>query len=523
MIGILKRRRQLAMVCAGSLLFLSQSALADEPKRPSKIHEAAVARMYDDPNGAENVLRKGGTDTEKLDYALFLHAFRPHNSANRAKIKNLLKSIRNDIDSSGDFWGKSEVSPVEPYNGTDASLIKLIQAASMTEVGYTESAFYAIPCGVLQKRPKLLDATVPLYGGNGDNFLPRSGCQWGRGTVDGYPDAQVEQYLDLADRADGCIGCGMGTIRFTLGSEENLVRERARLAPKSFLYGENATLEPQQDYPYQAWSYLSISNRRLGRRIEQSYYIAREALTRYYRKIGLSPHEARHAAVKSLFGLPFGGNCGGNTAVKKSIRTLVLDGADDQKVAAFIASGVWKDQTRLAAIKACSVSGGVEPMAHIAVQNLAVFKNLQKLAQSVPEDQRAALDLQMDVNERDDLGKTPLMTAAQFSLEKSALYLLENGARVNDVTQLDVLHNDRRTALHYAAASASLPLIRLLVERGADIAAKDRLGASAGYDGSDVPGELTALDYLNGKGPVKESNPLSPEDRAEALRLLGEK
>jgi hypothetical protein len=130
----------------------------------------------------------------------------------------------------------------------------------------------------------------------------------------------------------------------------------------------------------------------------------------------------------------------------------------------------------------------------------------------------------MDVNQVNDFGKTPLMTAAQFGLADSAGYLLTHGADVNAVipakAPLQAVH---RTALHYAAASRSLPMIRLLVTHGADIHAKDSAGENADYffGSKDAVGQHTPLDYFEGNGPVEKSNSLSDEDKAEAMHLLG--
>jgi ankyrin repeat protein len=72
------------------------------------------------------------------------------------------------------------------------------------------------------------------------------------------------------------------------------------------------------------------------------------------------------------------------------------------------------------------------------------------------------------------------MYAAQFDLLDTARLLVERGAEINSATR-DVKSDDDhycdspdiadRTALHYAAATASLPMIRMLIERGANPAA----------------------------------------------------
>ncbi len=91
--------------------------------------------------------------------------------------------------------------------------------------------------------------------------------------------------------------------------------------------------------------------------------------------------------------------------------------------------------------------------------------------------------------------------AAQFGLEGSARWLIGNGAHVNAVTEDTEMHNNGRTALHYAAASGSLPLIRLLVEHGASTDARD-----------------TALDAVRDRfGPAAVTRQPSPSVTARPL------
>ena len=490
---------------------------ADARDLPSADHEAAVARMAAEPDTAEAVLRDGKTPTEELDYALFLYAFRAPTEANHARIATLLDDVRSAVLKLN--LAKGIVGEVPPFDGSDTSLIELIRAASVSAVGQTESAFYAIPCGVLQRKPSLLDATVPMFGGNMDNYVPRSGCQWGRGTTAGFPEEPIQEYLALADRADGCIGCGGGSIRFFLGAQRNVQQERMRLNPRYFLDPENNFSDPKQAFPYQAWSYLSLSNRRIGAQIESHYNQARIALARYYRGMGLKPDEAMRAATRALFGAPFGAHCG-EVAVTPSLRTLVMDGADIETIRAFIASGAWRMPSQQA-ISKCSAEAGIDPLAHVALRDPHILVLLSKLSAGLTAEERAKLDLEMDVNQPNAFGKTPLMTAAQFGLKDSAHWLIDHGAAVNAATAEDAdLLGNRRTALHYAAASGSLPLIRLLMAHGASTDARDTVGMPSIYYGvKNTPGGQTPLDYLSGAGPV-DAPKLSEDAKAEAVRLL---
>ena len=68
-------------------------------------------------------------------------------------------------------------------------------------------------------------------------------------------------------------------------------------------------------------------------------------------------------------------------------------------------------------------------------------------------------------------------------------------------------HHDGRTALMYAAANASLPVIKLLLAAGADPYQADTKGCRA-------------IDYLLGFGPVPANPRPTPDKRMEAARLL---
>lgn len=117
------------------------------------------------------------------------------------------------------------------------------------------------------------------------------------------------------------------------------------------------------------------------------------------------------------------------------------------------------------------------------------------------------------VNGRDGLGRTALMAAAAQNQPERAARLLAAGARINAATWSDgdpfraMPAHDGRTALDYAAANASLAMIRLLLAAGADPRQADTKGCRA-------------IDYLLGFGPARPNPRLSPEERAEAARLL---
>src|SRR5207302_8330864 len=97
-----------------------------------------------------------------------------------------------------------------------------------------------------------------------------------------------------------------------------------------------------------------------------------------------------------------------------------------------------------------------------------------------------------DVNTKDERGSTPLMFAAAFGSVDGMKLLLDAGAEVNAKNAFDV------TALHWCAGD--LAKVRLLLPKGADVNARSKQGrtpliVAAAYDGN-----LEVVKLLIGKG-----------------------
>lgn len=444
--------------------------------------------MDKDPAAAEAAIRGRDTDTARLDLLLFLHAFRPEA---RAEIGALANSLEQRLAGKTDGYMIEVLGPPVPYDGSDDSLLALIELLSSAGVANTHPAFYAIPCAILTRRPGLLAATEPQFGGNRDNFMPRSGCDWGRGTLTDFPDGPVQAFTEGATLADGdFLATHDGTIRFALAAQQQATLQYVRLAPDK--------LEPAPDGvtdPYQTWSYLSVSNRQRYEHIRPLYRTALTALTRYYQ-----PHFAGQTealARRALFALVWGADCGGGPPPADHPRTLLFNGSPDAAIrAALLPQGTPTGDDRSRAFTACATKAGIDPLSHLAAALRPAL---------LPD----ILDTGT-VDEANIFGKTPLMAAVQADQLESVVWLLTHGARVTATTQDadDFSHprHGRRTALHYAAANAGLPIINALLKAGADPDAKDSKG-------------LTPLDYLNGKGPVPPNPRLAGAelDRARAL------
>ncbi len=470
-------RRTLAMLAAG-LLLITMPVAADEG------YEQAIARMGRDPAAAEAATRNPSTPLISLDRLLFLHAFRPDA---KAEIDRLVHDLTAALTGQNDPYLEQVLGAPATYDGTDDSLVALLRLLSSAGVVQTQSAFYAIPCDVLRRRPGLLAATEPQFGSNRDNFLPRSGCDWGRGHVEGFPDGQVQDFIRAATLADGgFLANHGGSLRYALAGQQAAILEQARLDPSQM-----PPAPRQGPLPYQTWSYLSAGNRVALSRILPVYQAALLALTDFYRP--LQGDRADERARNALFALAWGADCGGGPPPADHARTLLVDGAPlDTVRAAIVRRGDGKD-----AFSRCAVTAGIDPLSH-----LSAALRPELLADTV------AID---GVDVRNGFGKTPLMAASQADQAEAVAWLLAHGADVRaatDVTdEFTLPKHGQRTALHYAAANAGLAVIEALLKAGADPTVKDDEG-------------VTPLDYLNGKGPVPPNSRLSGAELDRTRVLL---
>ncbi len=456
----------------------------------------AIANMGRNPGKAAPVLERAShQDTlGKLDYALFLHAFRPVGARRNALIQSLLAEVLEQAQQKWNGGGPLAQSefPPQRYDGTDRSLLNTIIQASQTGAANSSSAYYSIPCAVLLARPALVAATQAQYGSNRDNFLPRPGCNGERGSARGFPQAAVNAFKAASTAADGdFINNFQGSLKYGLGASQNAIYAAMQVDPRSFLTKQ----EPTFAYPYQIWGYTSLGNYEVAQQLRGKYRQAQRQLAAYYARWGLSHDDGMRAAKNALFAVVFGPQCGGKLPTD-SLRRMILE----QAPAAEIAEKLSKGGDESSELKDCARNAGMDPLLLVAVRRPRL---LPLILQQQPE-----------VDVRNKIGKTALMQAAQFDQLQSVSFLLAHGAKVNattwageDLVSNIVLGDDGRTPLMYAAAHGSLKLIALLLHAGADPWQADTKGHRA-------------LDYLLGDGPTPANAGLRGAERARAIRLL---
>src|SRR5579875_905744 len=463
---------------------------------PTGSREWAIDEMGAHPKQAAPILKRyAHVDAlGELDYALFLHPLEPETPTRDATIRELLAKLVKTI-KARPYPGPSDVSP-ESYDGTDTSLVNTIRLASVSGAATSESSFYAIPCAIVIARPGLLAATGMYFGSNMDNFMPRSGCQWGRGKPPpGYPGKAVDAFENASTAADGnFLATFGGTMVYGFEAAQATVDAKMRVDPRWFLEPRPGGPADMQN-PYQVWGYTRLNNYATSLRLRKLYSAAREKLAAYYEKeMRLDRADSRQAAKVALFLATFGSDCG-YAVPTTSIRRSLLERAPLDQIRKLLADGA-PDSPE---IDGCAKYAGKDPLLLVAVAD--------------PEALPLVLQHEHNVDDVNPIGKTALMEAAQFDRIKVVEWLLVHGARVYDTTWAGTgadgggLGDDARTALMYAAANGSLQLIKVLLEAGADPYQADTKG-------------YRAIDYLLGYGPTPPNPNLDKRQLAEAARWL---
>lgn len=187
----------------------------------------------------------------------------------------------------------------------------------------------------------------------------------------------------------------------------------------------------------------------------------------------------------------------------QSLRTLLLDGADLAAIEEHLDSAAYTEPEPPAVYVACAAAlNRVAPLAHMVVLRPEAAALIIEAAEALPEADRAALDLIVDASVRNDRGETPILMLARHGLWDPLVQLLEDGSPL--IGDINARTPAGDTALMIAVRTAPLPVIRALINAGADPLAANGTGRAP----------VTAL-----LGPP--ANPsLGPDDLIAAAILL---
>ena len=454
----------------------------------------AFAEMPFAPQAAERVFVSIVSVPAHLGHLMTARLFDPPSAANTKLQQALARQLSEE--SKGDRY--LPVPIPEAYDGSISGLVSYMQFAG---VGLS------FPCKLFARFPDLIRATGAEFGSSADNFVPLAVCS---DYEYPYPHSAAVLSASAAPYDGGAFGRCTGTVRYTDFAQDRMYELISRTSPKTLL---QPGIDPRRfwpatgvvfpavprNIPLESWSYQSVWNRHAFAAFRPGFEKAMADFTSMYEtRWGFSPRDAAHAAHVALW-LPL---------------LWTSDAPPPKPIALAIISS---DATR-----------ALQPFVSGKLPETGMGEPLLSLAIETPGAMRLLLSDGANVNAVNDFGKTPLMTAAQFDKVGAVSLLIAAGASVNEQSFAPgrIPHNDAqageagdvgceayhilhgsRTALIYAAANASLAIIRELLAAGADKTLKDSLG-------------LTALDYLRGKGPVPANPRLDSADRSEATKLL---
>jgi uncharacterized protein len=482
-----------------------ERTLIGDPKFTAKDWTAgeAVVIGVQNPQKALNALERFDSGRNLVWRAIYTRLATSSPEESKAKIAPLIREAGHRLYKADAIYPGFNDDFADRYEGTLEELVDWIAwMSSWTETPLEDPQVSLLPCDLLIAHPAFIGAQTPQHGGQRDGSLPNFNCDG----VAPMPKP-VSAYLDAADNlylGDRYQG-GEGSIRYSYMVEQSQALLRMRLLPGSYLNDPKSGPVDLTDIPLARWSIRSLWNHtEFETRAKPLFLKARAALAAHYRRAtNMNEQDALNAAHLALWDYMEPTRRKEALGEPESpLNLLILNSRPAAAIAAATDTTQWNDT---------GFWKGTA-MQDPPLQN----------AVTRPEVVKVLLEHKADPNIANGLGRTPLMTAALYDNLESVNLLLAAGADINrqskkaeafpDVNQLygalmHGLYYGRRSALMYAAANSKLPLIKVLLEHGADKTLKDDWG-------------LTAQDYLLGRGPVPANPKLSAAERKEAAGLL---
>lgn len=471
---------------------------------PASTPTEAVARLHEDPAHAAAMLRPLAATDEGAAFHLMvlLHDWLPPTDETKAELRSLVAATVARI------AGRAKGPPFDPAppDVADATMPGFVAALRYiaTRAESPARLWPAVSCRTLRRSPAYIELELkPTDAPAG--FLLDPDC----GELDtALPPAAEAYFAKLAERLDAMLTPSSGTNARYFARTGHLHRLLIRVVPQRLLVlpaGTGYDARPTHR-PLETWSMLSLANRRKFEEYAALYEPALPALAGHYRsRFGLPADDSLAAARIAMLLPAYEGHWA--TPDRQGLRWLVLEGAPVDEIAALIDTAPSRDavpMTRLGMAYydgAWLYTGIPDPLISVSVHRPDVLRLLLDRGPFAPPylDELRRGDQTVDPNARTWIGKTPLMTAAEVDQLESVRILLDHGADPRAALGSAELRHDRRTALHYAAANASAPVVEALLDAGADPAAEDSVG-------------FGAVDYLQGRGPTGPNPALTADD-----------
>ncbi len=364
---------------------------------------------------------------------------------------------------------KEVVEQPTPYDGTIDSLVKWLRFLSVAGDGRVDlmTEELVIPCERVLKYPNLKNISEPVFGSSMDLYFPRTDCAKFRKNL---PNS-LSHYAQFIAQFSGNYGRD-GTIRFAHARSDGLTWDRIALFPNEL---SPAPQSKACRYPLEKWGLMSPWNWQKFQKSKLLFQHAEQDMVRYYQvHHQMAQDIAKEAARKALWSQAFEGQWDEIKCLNNSLRHALLTGQPAVQIIQKITDGTYQLDEWEKGLPTFNpqspntsiwfYSGKQDPLLHFAVFHTDMLSYF--------------LEQNIFSQQTNEIGKTALMTAAQFDKKKALRLLLETGANPNATTRktTEDLRFNARTALMYAAANASQETIDLLVQYGANPKAKDSEG-----------------------------------------------
>ncbi|MFV1851431.1 MAG: hypothetical protein ACMZ66_12075 [Thalassospira sp.] len=243
----------------------------------SSDYEKAIAGILSNPQAAFGRIAGRNDALGVLDQMLIRFALEQQSSERDQVISELqdalLAAVPNDLDPAV----RERIGTPPKFDGTAQSLFPTIILASVSGAAITHPDFYAIPCAVLRVEPAFLGALDPLFGGAGDEKIPRGGCIWGCGVLPNFPLAETSEFLEqsYALTASNSSKQILDVVRKTR------VLQSAMIRPETM-----SDRWPVTGLPFENWSLVIPSKQQAYDRISELGARTAELLAAYWRSEG---------------------------------------------------------------------------------------------------------------------------------------------------------------------------------------------------------------------------------------------
>lgn len=484
----------------------SYAEAAADPGRKTQFENSMIdaAFTYMDPQSgtAEKVFRAGKSLKAKLGLAMVLRLVPADGRDHSDEVDRLLQEIAETQD-------PDQHLGVELPHRYDRSVKGLVPYLQDVGIGVRLS------CKLIERYPPLVRALGGYFGSSRDNLLPTTDCL----PEDYAFPASAKLFTGSIERHFGNVeaACERGTIRFARDADLRRIEVEAWVLPRFLLDEVKPTTgfpdwgNVQKD-PLRGWSYQSPWNYYSYTRLHDLFVAARRDLAEHYQKrFGLT---ARDAVQAAQIGLLLPAEAPGAEAPQQHAGSHIPTPGDTIRISTL-------DPDAKPSLSELLAHTSELPEDPDPILSFAVLR---------PSSIAPLLAAHAKVNSRNAYGETPLMTAARFDSLETVQLLLNAGAEVDAVTSgypsdpggEDRVGNDLfgegdcggqvaedggRTALMFAAASASLPVVKALAAAPADRSKRDEKG-------------LSAFDHLVGKGPTGPNPSITGADLEEAKALL---